>query len=254
MNTAKDSTRTVFTMATGAVFAALTCVATLVFTAYVPTTTGYFNIGETVIYVAALVFGPYVGAFAGGVGAAIADMLVAFVFFPGTLLIKAGEGAIVGILNKRMRNTSRFNWRILTIVLGAVVGAALAITGSNYYTGEVQLFLGFPSPQNPTFTLFVPVVAWYLLGAVVALLIILLGSRLDPESGRAVLSMICGGLEMVIGYFLYETIVLGKATAALEIPVNIGQMTIGLVVALPVARIIQRTLPQLKSWTNSEHT
>ena len=251
MNATRDSTRLVFTLAISAVFAALTCIATLVFTAYVPTTTGYFNIGETVIYIGALVFGPYVGAFAGGVGAAIADMLVAFVFFPGTLVIKAGEGAIVGFLNKRLRNTSRFNWRILTAALGVVVGGALAVTGSNYYTGEVQLFLGFPSPQNPTFTLFVPIVAWYFLGAIVALLIILLGSRIDPESGRAVFSMICGGLEMVVGYFLYETLILGQTTAALEIPINIGQMTIGLVVALPVARIIQRTLPQLKSWTNA---
>jgi uncharacterized membrane protein len=80
-----------------------------------------------------------------------------------------------------------------------------------------------------------------------AFLIILMGIKIEPESGRAILSMIIGGLEMVTGYFLYETLILGKATAFLEIPANVGQMIIGLVVAIPIAKIVLRSLPQLKS-------
>jgi hypothetical protein len=56
-----------------------------------------------------------------------------------------------------------------------------------------------------------------------------------------------GGLEMVVGYFLYETLVLGQTTAIVEIPANVGQMMIGLIVAIPVARIVLRSLPQLKT-------
>jgi uncharacterized membrane protein len=244
------SARVVFILALCAVFAALTFVATLALTVAVPATSGYFNIGETVIYVAAIVFGPYVGAFAGGIGAALADMLVAFPFFPGTLVIKACEGTIVGFVSNRLRGTSKASWRILTAILGVIVGGALILTGSIYYTGEIQLFLGIPPPLNPTFTFSLPVEFWIILGAIVALLIVFLGFKTDPDSGRAMLAMIAGGLEMVLGYFLYETFILGKGAAIVEVPINIGQMIIGLVVALPVARIVLRSLPQLKSWAN----
>lgn len=242
-----DPAKIVVRLVISAVLAALVCVATLVLTVSVPATSGYFNVGETVIYVTALLFGPYVGAFAGGVGAAIADMLVAPQFAPGTLVIKAFEGAIVGSLNNRFKRASKPSWRVSTALLGITLGALLATTGSIYYTGEVQLFLGIPPPTDPTFTVFVPVEVWYFLGGVVAVLVTLAGFKIDPDSGRAVFSMIFGGLEMVAGYFLYEQIVLSKATAIVEIPVNIGQMIIGLIVALPIARIVLRSLPQLKS-------
>lgn len=247
MNKEGNSGRIVIRLAIAGVFAALVWVATLVITVSVPATTGYFNVGETVIYVSALLFGAYVGAFAGGVGAAFADAIVAAQFAPGTLAIKAFEGAIVGSLNKKLRGTSRSSWRILTAILGVVVGVLLAAIGSAYYTGQVQLFLGYPPPTNPTFTIFIPVETWYFLGGIVALLVVLMGLKIDPESGQAVFSMIVGGLEMVAGYFLYERLVLGEVTAILEIPVNIGQMIIGLVVALPITRIVLRSLPQLKS-------
>lgn len=68
MNDTKEPTRIVFSLAISTILAAIVCVTTLSFTVSIPATAGYFNIGETVIYVAALVFGPYVGAFAGGFG------------------------------------------------------------------------------------------------------------------------------------------------------------------------------------------
>jgi hypothetical protein len=59
--------------------------------------------------------------------------------------------------------------------------------------------------------------------------------------------MIVGGLEMVTGYFLYEQLALSKPAAILEIPINIGQVIVGLAIAIPVVRIVLRSLPQLKS-------
>ncbi len=67
----------------------------------IPATSGYFNLGETLIYVAALLFGPFVGA-AAGAGATIADALVAPQYAPGTFTIKAIEGLLVGILIKKI--------------------------------------------------------------------------------------------------------------------------------------------------------
>lgn len=243
----ENSAKITFRLAVAAVFAALVCVATLVFTISVPATSGYFNIGETLIYVAALLFGPYVGAFAGGVGAAIADMIVAPVFAPGTLVIKGCEGAIVGFLNKKVfPNVSKPNWRIYTILLGVIVGVLLAVTGSVVISGQVELYLGMPPQENPTLTGYVPPEFWYFMGGIVALLIIIIGFKTEPELGRSIFSVIAGGLEMVAGYFLYEQLVLNTA-AIVEIPVNIGQMLIGLIVAVPIVKIVLQSLPQLKS-------
>ncbi len=248
MKSSVNSAKITMRLTIAAVFTALVCIATIAFTVSVPATTGYFNIGETVIYVAALLFGPYVGAFAGGVGAAIADMLVAPQFAPGTLVIKSFEGAIVGFLGKRLfTQTSISRWKIFTILLGIIVGVLLAITGSVYYSGSVDLYIGYPQPQSPTFSGFVPAELWYFLGGIVALLIVFVGFRIEPEFGRSVFSIMVGGLEMVGGYFLYEQLVLSKPAAIVEIPVNIGQMLVGLIVAIPTVKIVLRSLPQLKS-------
>lgn len=247
MNVKKDSTKITVKLAIASVFAALVCIATIIFVISVPATTGYFNIGETVIYVAALLFGSYVGAFAGGVGAAIADMLVAPIFAPATLVVKGCEGAIVGFLNKKVfLSAPKSNWRIYTILLGVVVGILLAVTGSVTISGHVELYWGIPPQENPTLTGYVPPEAWYLLGGITALLIIIVGFKIEPELGRSIFSIIVGGLEMVVGYFLYEQLVLNKA-AIVEIPINIGQMLIGLIIAVPIVKIVLRSLPQLKS-------
>ena len=176
LNTEKTVLKTPLKLAMAAVFAALVCVATLALVINIPATSGYFNLGETVIYIAALLFGPLVGAVAGG-GAAIADILVAAQFAPGTLIIKGFEGAIVGFLNKKIQKITR------SLTLSAAV------------------------------------------------------------------SIIIGGLEMIAGYFIYEQLVLGYpfAAALVEVPFNIVQMLVGLVVAIPVMHVILRVFPQLKS-------
>jgi len=241
----EDSSRTAIKIATTAVFTALVCVVTLVFIVGVPATNGYFNIGETMIYIAALSFGPYVGAFAGGVGAAIADLIAAPIFSPGTLVIKGCEGAIVGFLNKKMFKQAS-GWRIWSILLGVIVGVLLASVGS-VYLRNADIYWGIPPPLAPTFTISIPVEAWYLLGGIVTLSIALSSFRLEAQSGRAMLSILIGGLEMVLGYFLYELLVLGKTLAIVEIAANIVQILVGLIVAIPITRIILRRLPQLES-------
>ena len=75
------------------VFTSLVCVATMAFSVYVPHTRGFFNIGETIIYTTALLFGPFIGAFAGGVGSMVADIFLGYPYYaPATLIIKACEG------------------------------------------------------------------------------------------------------------------------------------------------------------------
>ncbi|NLG70006.1 MAG: ECF transporter S component [Firmicutes bacterium] len=112
-----------------AAIAGLTLAATLYVRVPGPGAGQYFNLGEAVIYSAALLAGPWMGA-AGAVGAALADLLVgAAVWAPWTLVVKAVEGALVGWMASRSRGARRW-WRdLLAIVPGALwmmAGYALA--------------------------------------------------------------------------------------------------------------------------------
>ncbi|KPV63028.1 MAG: hypothetical protein AOA66_1098 [Candidatus Bathyarchaeota archaeon BA2] len=234
-------------LAITAIFTSLVCVATMVFSIYVPHTKGFFNIGETMVYTTALLFGPLIGAFAGGVGSMFADIFLGYSHYaPATLLIKACEGGIVGILgHKRLRFSSKIQWKAFTFVAGLIAGILLGSIGSLYYSGSVELYLGIPPPGNPNLILFVPPEFWYSLGALVILLITLMGFIFESEFGWLVLTILVGGLVMVTGYFLYEQFFLGVAAIA-EIPVNIGQMTVGLIVSIPIVRAVWRSLPSLR--------
>lgn len=170
-----------FEIAVSAIFAALVFVATYFFIIAIPATTGYFNLGETILYVAALLFGPITGALSGGLGAMIADIILGYgQFAPGTLVIKGVEGALVGFLYRKLQK------------------------------------------------------------------------RIPNRSISAAIAIAVGGLEMVIGYFIYEQAILGYslAVALTELPLNLVQMAVGLVIAIPIMHAILRIVPQLKNWTN----
>ncbi|MEM0010408.1 MAG: ECF transporter S component [Candidatus Bathyarchaeia archaeon] len=226
-----------------AVTTALVCAATMLFTVYVPASRGFFNMGETMVYLSAMLFGPFIGAFAGGVGSMLADILLGYYYYaPATLLIKASEGFIVGFLCSRGPKISKTSWRILTSLLGLLIGALLAFIGSSYYSGNIELTLG-----HAIFVHYIPQVFWLTLGALVTLLIISIGIIARPEAGWTILSIIAGGLVMVLGYYIYEAYFIYplfgiEAIAIAEVPINIGQMVIGLVIATPVSRILKKFL------------
>jgi len=244
----KGKTISPFNLAVTAVFTALVCVVTIIFSIYVPATEGFFNIGESMVFLSALLFGPLVGAFAGGVGSMLADLLLGYPHYaPATLIIKACEGAVVGTVKKRNpKFSSRLHWKFFTMVLGVVAGFLLGWVGTAYYSGELELTLG-----SGLSVLYVPAESWIFLGVITALSIAALGLLAEPEFGWTVFSVIVGGFVMVLGYFLYQRFLIYplfkiEVVAIAEIPVNIGQMVIGATVALPIAKIVWRVLPYLK--------
>ncbi len=220
-----------------ATFTALVFAATSVIVVETPATKGFFNLGETMVYTAALLGGTLVGCFAGGVGSALADLYLGYPHYaPGTLVIKGIEGLIVAYLSLRFRRLNITQWKAISIISALTAFGLIVGLGYTYYRGETILyFLGSETRFS------IPGELWFILGLLFAAGILYLGFKYDPKVGGDVYAIILGGLEMVLGYFTYQVFVLKypPMVAALEIPVNLGQATIGLLVALPLARTIK---------------
>ncbi len=123
--------KTVVTSAFCGVMAALVFAATTIVQIPVPATGGYINVGDLMVFVSALLFGPIVGGFAGGVGSALADLLSPFSFYtPYTLVIKGVEGIIAGKIGK-----SGKTWMP---ILAVIIAGIEMITG--YFIFQVYSF------------------------------------------------------------------------------------------------------------------
>lgn len=124
-----------------ALFTALVTIATMIIKVPTIATQGYINIGDTMVFVAAMLGGPKIGFIAGGLGSALADVLLGYAAWaPWTLVIKAVEGLIVGILAHRSyRKTERLTVVHVGIML---VAASWMITGY-YIAGGIMK--GFPA-------------------------------------------------------------------------------------------------------------
>jgi len=228
------------TVALTAIFTAFVFVTTWAFTIGIPTSNGgYFDVGEIMVYIVAILEGPFVGAFAGGVGSMLSDAAVSPAYAPGTLVIKAAEGFVVGFLtNRAFAGRSKTSWRALTVVTGIVVGGLIAYLGAAYWSvSSYQFMIG---PFNfPSFD--VPQIFWVALGVGAFAGISVAGALVDEKVGYMILGILAGGSVMVTGYFLYNIAFIEPlAPAVVEVPFDIGQALIGLLVAVPVVRRIRR--------------
>ena len=114
---------TVTQMCITAVFMALTCVATMV--VQIPIPLGYAHLGDSVILICAFFFGPVVGALAGGIGSAMADILTGFaVWAVPTLIIKTIMPIIACAIFGNMK--SKFD-RCKVISVKGIVGAVVTL-------------------------------------------------------------------------------------------------------------------------------
>lgn len=108
-----------------AMLTAIVCVATMFIR--VPTVIGYANLGDGFILLAAFLFGPAYGAFAGGLGSMLADLLSGYaIYAPGTLVIKSLIAVIAALLWKAMAKTGDKFWMRL---LAAAIAEAWMVFG-----------------------------------------------------------------------------------------------------------------------------
>lgn len=244
------SARRVLRVSITAVFTALVAAATMVFSIYVPATRGYFNIGETMVYTTALLFGPLVGGIAGGVGSMISDLILQYPqYAPGTLIIKGGEGVIVGYLGNRLfKLKPDTNWKLVSTSIALIAAIFVGTLGIAYYSGPIEASIGFPGAAQTTVTGEVPIVLWIGLAALIFVVVTSLGFSSEPQFSLLVLAVLAGGAEMVLGYLLYEMNVLALGWAALaEVPFNLGQASVGLLVSIPLVRAIRKRIPRFET-------
>src|SRR3989475_5646917 len=120
-----------------ALLIALTTAATMAIRIPVPATGGYINLGDSMVYISALLFGPLAGLVAGGIGSALADWFGGYLqFAPYTLVIKGVEGLVVGILAWALLRSSRRQGvaGVIVSIVAICVGGALMVVG--YYAVE----------------------------------------------------------------------------------------------------------------------
>jgi len=120
-------------VSTTAIFSAMTAVLIATTGQFMPSPTGgYTHIGDTTIFLAALLFGSKVGALTGAIGSVVADLYVGYSRWYVSIPAHAIEGAIAGLAKKR-DTTSQ-------IILCAVGGILMA---SVYFFMNVFI-KGFP--------------------------------------------------------------------------------------------------------------
>ncbi len=227
-NVPEDKNRTILlNIAIIGIFTALETIMTATVAIPIPASTGYFNIGEGIIYFVSILFGPFIGAFVGGVGAAFADILGGYaIFAPGTFIAKSAEGFVVGLLFKKLKenNSINNNWKIFSLILGLVAGGLMALLAD----GTISIMI---------------------LGGILTLIIWILGFTVQKNIGVKILSIMAGGIVMVLGYFLYESLLVNLISpgeyldplnaALVEVPFNILQVLSGILIAIPLIAALE---------------
>jgi uncharacterized membrane protein len=114
-----------------AAFATLAFAGTMIVRIPIPVTGGYFNLGDTFVMAAGLLYGPLVGGLVGMIGPAAADAVGFPQFILATAVVKGIEGFAVGIVGWKSRGGSR-------PIAALAVGIGILVAG--YYVFEAILY------------------------------------------------------------------------------------------------------------------
>ena len=120
------------TLVRAALFAALTCVMTLVI--QIPAPTGHVNLGDVGVLLSAWVLGPLWGGAAAGVGSALADLLSWPTYAPATLVIKFAMAAAAALI---FRAAKKRGHKYIGMTLGAVAAEAVMVGGYFFFESNI---------------------------------------------------------------------------------------------------------------------
>lgn len=134
---------------------ALVAVSTMVIKIPTIATQGYIHLGDSMIFLAAIMFGKRKGAIAGGLGSAMADLLLAYThWILPTLIIKALMGYGVGVIADResnnlinLRNGIALifgaGWMVLGyFIAGGIMKGSFVVAAASVPANLIQGFVG----------------------------------------------------------------------------------------------------------------
>ncbi len=121
-----------------AMMIALVCICTMVFS--VPLSSyGYVHFGDSMILFIAVIFGKRYGMLAGGLGSALADLLLGYGYWaPFTLAIKGLMGYAAGKITESKVDNAKF--LTVTNMLGGLLGSVVMVVG--YFFASIILLGG----------------------------------------------------------------------------------------------------------------
>lgn len=128
-----------FRLALAIVFALLIPTTALMVQIPAPALAGYFDLEDSVVFIAALLFGPFVGGLAGGIGSAVSDLICYPLFTPYTLVIKGVGGWLVG---RTAGRTLRSDW--MACAIGGIEMVAGFLVVENFLSGIEAALEGLP--------------------------------------------------------------------------------------------------------------
>ena len=120
-----------------ALFAALSCVATMSIRIPTPGTGGYIHPGDAIVILSGVILGPVWGFFAGGIGSALSDLIGGyFVYVPITFVIKGLVALAAGLLYQKVGKNQKS--RYIAVILGGV--ADIILVAGGYFVCEYFIY------------------------------------------------------------------------------------------------------------------
>lgn len=136
-----------FRLVLAALFAAITCIATII-TLPLPITNGYVNLGDCFVLLSGWFLGPVYGTLAAGIGSALADALLGFFnYAPATFIIKALMAVAAYFIFKALSKKP-----FIARLTGGTVAEAIMVLGYFGYEAVI-LSYGIPASANIPFNI-----------------------------------------------------------------------------------------------------
>ena len=120
-----------------ALFAALSCVATMSIRIPTPGTGGYIHPGDAIVILSGVILGPVWGFLAGGIGSALSDLIGGyFIYVPITFVIKGLVALAAGLLYQKVGKNRKS--RYSAVILGGV--ADIILVAGGYFVCEFFIY------------------------------------------------------------------------------------------------------------------
>jgi len=212
------------------------------------TSTGLFAFGEPIFFIACLLLDPYASAFVGGIGFSLASILLGYPHYVlASLMIKSLAGFAISKVSKLLKNrTVNFVASLVLVLLFGLVGA-LKFSGEIYLGYTTVFFLGervLEFEGLRAYGLYLPYWSWIVVSAAIVFIMTLTEFKKIGRSEWAGVSLLIGCFLIIMGYLLYEAVIMPaifgvKVDAVANISVNAGQSILGATIAMLLSKIIQ---------------